>query len=683
MNRFQTIVAIALSLISFPGFAQNKKGLGGNNLTVATTMRQAESPYESPRKDCYAVAISATGPFNDNSLNALAFPDNDCREFYTAVNRQFRYKYNIRQFDLLDLENSRRGYQQALDLLHRVRGEQIKKGDLVLLYFSGHGLTIDGQYHFPFSDSDVAGKERMLTGAEIAMTAEYLANRGANVLIFLDTCEAGSIQNEKINLTGTGGVAFFPASSETTSTQENLSIGSSPFGDRLKSVLSGEWMGDRADTLTVAALGRELTPTVVGDITPQYCDSGETDIRNLVLADNTRRIKQYNRTLDKYKEYIGKGQEAVSQRRFNEALAIYESAENLAKNELYQDDVVNLQPDIEELNRQISIAIQKPANNADWKYLSSMNEKNSLLSLSPGEMVMLYLGCGSYYKAGNDLNSAYYFFRKAYDKGDRTNAPYEIYQVAKGGNVPSNKPLTEDEWMKMLMIASKNGNRSAKKKLDQDGVLKDVVKRVKYAFAGEDMLFGFAVSTDGKETMFPFGIQLDSYWGPLHLGVDVGMGAFQYFEKGYGSRSIPSTQTVEGIAVPEPGLLTSSIGEPFGSLSFTITPGFFYKFVSLDCGLGRMWTKTVTTDIFLDSVSNPLNDPELADKNYSILNLRFEERTSKDGYFVIKPGMSFVLPIDWIEEMDLYLGGRYRICPKEKALNGFECFLGAVFSMGI
>ncbi len=675
MNRFLAVLVLALLLAAIPGSAQNRnKGLSKSKLEPVTTMRESGTPYESSRHNCYAIAVSATGPFIDSTLNTLSFPDNDCREFFNAVNEQFRFQYRIRQFDLLDLENSRRVYRQAADLLARVQKEPVQEGDVVLMYFSGHGLTIDGRYCFPLSDADVGAVQRMLSGAEILSAAENFANRGANVLLFLDTCEAGSIGNEKLNLTGAGGVACFPASSAVTSTQERLAIGSSVFGERLTGILSGEFKGGGDDALTVSAVGRSLTPVLIGEVSPKYFDSGKSDVGNAVLVDNLAAITEYNRSLSTYNEYIRKGQQAVSQKRFHEALAFYGSADALGKS-MYQEDVLLLQSVIRDLNQQIRNACQEPAGSDVWRFLSSIDTGNPLLDLSGNDLVSLFMGCGAYYKSQKDLDNAYRFFQNAEKQGDKKNAPYELYLVSAGGNVPSYRPVTEDEREILLMTAAKNNNKAAKKQLDQDGVLKDLFKRIQYSFIGEDPVYAFAITSDLSKSLFPVGERVDCFWGSMHIGADIAFGP-SLRDKTEPSTNL-ETRVFDGILVPEIGLAGTAKSEQMGSFSYTVTPGFFYKFISLDLGLGQMWTRQFNEDVYFDAYS--YNHAAEEGKTSTLIDMRFEKTVLKNSYFIIKPGVTLILPLDWIDSLDFYFGARYRICPKEKSLNAFECSVGFSF----
>ena len=92
-----------------------------------------------------------------------------------------------------------------------------------------------------------------------------------------------------------------------------------------------EFKGGGDDALTVSAVGRSLTPVLIGEVSPKYFDSGKSDVGNAVLVDNLDAITEYNRSLSTYNEYIRKGQQAVSQKRFHEALAFYGSADALGK----------------------------------------------------------------------------------------------------------------------------------------------------------------------------------------------------------------------------------------------------------------------------------------------------------------------------------------------------------------
>ena len=88
------------------------------------------------------------------------------------------------------------------------------QSDVIIISILSHGEVIDGEYYLICSNTDSRNyKTTAISGAEIRSFLEQMANRGALVLLFLDTCHAAALF-EKVSFspTSNGSIAFFASS---------------------------------------------------------------------------------------------------------------------------------------------------------------------------------------------------------------------------------------------------------------------------------------------------------------------------------------------------------------------------------------------------------------------------------------------------------------------------------------
>ena len=180
------------------------------------------------------------------------------------------------------------------------------------------------------------------------------------------------------------------------------------------------------------------------------------------------------------------------------------------------------------------------------------------------------------------------------------------------------------------------------------------------------MYFGLGLASDFK--YYPIGARGGVYWGLFHLGAELMAGNHGLQDLGRGM-SAKSLITIESTSQSTRELTDTETTFLGGNASIGITPGLFYKYVSADCTLGVMWAEYRQTDTYTTSYSDgrePKTDITESDDSRS--------------FFILKPGITGFIPLGKTDAF-LTIGARYRICPKDKSLNGFEASLGLAWDI--
>ena len=671
MKRFLSLLLFISSQLLFAQQGRTDRGtITPSERTQSYVFQSRKSVYSDSPKRCYVLALGVQGPFIDQkNLATLDFPDQDCLKLVNAVRSIFQYDYEVRSFGMMDQDNSRRYYKPVLDLLKQVKDQPVQAGDLAILYFSGHGITKNKHFYFPMVDADVDYDLNMISGERIMELAAALADKGADVLLLLDTCQSGGILLEgDPGLEGKGGIACFPAASAATSTQEWVEKSSTPFGDRARSLISGEGFRSMgANDMTVSLLGARLGAVMDG-VEPVYYNSPSSNVEERILVDRIQQKLEYNDLLSRYKSYLGSAERALQEKRYDQALSDYGNAAAFKDLGLETRDLRDLEPDFKELNRKISAACKESSYNDVWKSLSNLDETNEHLNKSVVNLMDLFNGCGAYYKRKGDPKTAYRFFMKAHKTGDLRNAPLDIYNLLVEHPEVADEPVDPEQY---LTIASRHGNKNAADILNGATI---PVKEKKSGFSVwdlgvEDPLLGFSLVSDFKSTC-PIGFKFDFFLSVFHLGLD-----FNYMDVSnqYSSSFNVKYTDEDGNPLPFTSELTNSeMGEPFGVFSWTITPGFVLKWVSIDCGLGQIKTYQAHTYTYKDTYEST------GTITTTFENTRTEIEDVYKRSFFLKPGLSAIIPIDgW----GILLGARYRFCPSDTSLNGIEAMLGCTIPL--
>jgi WD40 repeat protein/uncharacterized caspase-like protein len=153
--------------------------------TIEIARAAGEGAAPKPKLFILAVGIDHYPP----GINSLAFAVADARAVAQAIKQHAPANYStVDMTELYDQAASAQNTLKALDAIGRKAGVD----DTVLIYLSGHGITIDKRYYFV--TQNVTSVEAIPGGAisETALVKALGAIQSRNALVFIDTCHAGA-----------------------------------------------------------------------------------------------------------------------------------------------------------------------------------------------------------------------------------------------------------------------------------------------------------------------------------------------------------------------------------------------------------------------------------------------------------------------------------------------------------
>jgi hypothetical protein len=196
------------STVSVTATLEGNRHPGGLPLVVHTKgqLFSWKEELKKPRKlKIFAVGTGKYGP----GLGNLTYAGKDARDFVNAFKNQEGKLYEKVEAITLDDEqldppadraSNREGEFSKIKLLKGLRSfeQGVNEGDVVLLFFSGHGIQERGQYYFmPTNASRASTSISGISGTELQTHLKNLAEgKKAKVFLFLDTCRAGGAADE-------------------------------------------------------------------------------------------------------------------------------------------------------------------------------------------------------------------------------------------------------------------------------------------------------------------------------------------------------------------------------------------------------------------------------------------------------------------------------------------------------
>jgi WD40 repeat protein len=239
--------------------AKNRFGFS-RPASVQVRWTGATAPADQP--DLYVLAIGV-GVYTNPKLKKLEFAGKDARDFLAVIKRQegLRYrKVHVFTPELIEGGATRDNIlEQGLKWLER---EAVKRQDVVMLFFSGHGVNDKQRYYFLPVDGNASRLDSTAVAAfQLMTTVQSLPGR---VLIFLDTCRAGMVWDGGLNRDINGitsrlrdvpnGVFVFASSSGNTDSLELPGERNGAFTKALIEAFSGKAATGHSDDITVAEL---------------------------------------------------------------------------------------------------------------------------------------------------------------------------------------------------------------------------------------------------------------------------------------------------------------------------------------------------------------------------------------------------------------------------------------------
>lgn len=432
----------------------------------------AEGVYDTPSSDRFLLYTFGVSKTVANAFRPLRFPDEDCRKVEECIKDVFKYSYEVRVARLDTLEY----YQNKKDILRQLDEalSSARSGDIVMLYFSGHGIVasnpyVASEYYFiPYDIVKENPQASAVSGAEIRQYIDAISRKGALVLVFVDTCHSEAIYPGK-STNGDGRVAYFASSEAGGTTVENAIIGSTPFTNALVELFTNE---SNLEDLKVGDIGEILGANAAGGVPPRLLNS-----KDYILLHSFDKKTRYHHTLDKYKYYVDLGRTSAQQKDYFRAFFEFYEARSLER-VLDKRDRIDYSTVISALNQELASDIESAAgdfSNPIWESLSLIDENTYFIDTELVPLRLLFSECGSYFFEKKDYPRSYEFFKKGFSFGDNAKSAYYIAKIAEL-HLPGK--LSKKEVEDYYATARRNG-------YEGDNVVKARAELIKGAEAGD------------------------------------------------------------------------------------------------------------------------------------------------------------------------------------------------------
>ena len=199
-------------------------------------VRQYDLKYEDLRKDLYMLSVGVGGQLSDRAYTPLLFPKHDATGIRDCFRKYTQSYYREKEFRLQydPDETTTEALRSKLELMSR----EVRKGDVFMLYLSGHGELMDGEFYFVTYDTRQADLRRTaLSGADIRSCLHRMAEKGADVFVFVDACHAEALyKNDKHP---EDRVAYFASCEAAQMSTESLEWKSSAYARALMAAMEG------------------------------------------------------------------------------------------------------------------------------------------------------------------------------------------------------------------------------------------------------------------------------------------------------------------------------------------------------------------------------------------------------------------------------------------------------------
>lgn len=141
-----------------------------------------------PKLHIYAVGVS---DYNSNSLSKLSFASKDATDFVKTIAASDLSLYDSMATPVVlkDKDATKANIEKSLSNLVRDSGQE----DVVMLFFSGHGVQDGEDTYFMSVDADGDEPYSGVDFAFIRKILRKLTDKKCRVLIFMDTCHSGAM----------------------------------------------------------------------------------------------------------------------------------------------------------------------------------------------------------------------------------------------------------------------------------------------------------------------------------------------------------------------------------------------------------------------------------------------------------------------------------------------------------
>ena len=190
-----------------------------------------------PTLHIFAVGVSE---YPATDLQDLNYADKDAQDFVRAITHSdLRMYNNIDATIILNKEATTSNIRTKLSDLSR----NVKPDDVVMLFFSGHGINENEERYFVTYD---ASAQHYYNGVEfdfIRKRMKDMVNKHSHVIVFMDACHSGAMFGTKGNTKGitlaTPGVIGFYSSTSDEKSAEIEDLGNGVFTRAILNAIDG------------------------------------------------------------------------------------------------------------------------------------------------------------------------------------------------------------------------------------------------------------------------------------------------------------------------------------------------------------------------------------------------------------------------------------------------------------
>ena len=362
-----------------------------------------------------------------------------------------------------------------------------------------------------------------------------------------------------------------------------------------------------------------------------------------------------------------KGQELMKQGKYSNAYQSFDGAEEFAKSSKDKTELSNLQMQLKKsvqdtYNQGITL-VQNAKNNND--YSVAIQELRKLIPTEGLDVPLIYSWLGTAYERIGEPYSAI----EQYELGVKHKEHYSAYRLAELLQTHKSTSVSNDSIIKLYEFAAVQNDEAKKKLRDMqkpsNAVDKNQIEKTNsnpYLSTTSTNPYNYLNSSiSGKKGK---GIDVDE----KTLGYSYGFSKhFQTILAGNYTISYLSIGCELGINYDKNNIVRSDVETDDPIFFLTASPGFYYKYFSINCGIGFLfaqnktnWTKPkgINIDISSDDVT--------------VSPITYEQDSTKKPKigFLIKPLLKGYIPIRE-DEFYITIDAGYIYIPNFRDFNGF------------
>lgn len=215
-------------------FAKDEQGIASETQTCPMRYTGIKS---KPNLHLMAVGVS---DYQSSSLTKLNYSARDAEDFIATLEKSDLSDYQSLKSKLL-LTNASATAASIKSALRKL-SDGVQQGDVAMLFFSGHGVIMDGDTYFMGIDSESNDPFSAVDFNDIKKMLRRLCDRGVKVVLFMDACHSGAMGKKGARSLATidaAGIIGFYSSTEMEESMETQKLQNGLFTHALLQGLKG------------------------------------------------------------------------------------------------------------------------------------------------------------------------------------------------------------------------------------------------------------------------------------------------------------------------------------------------------------------------------------------------------------------------------------------------------------